>query len=498
MYSTIGSDKPASPSGLKRLARRDLPTTPRVPPSRPRETESAPVARATTFTFPAISIDLLIAWLLSGFKWIVILALLGAAAGYGYAQFSKPRFTATTDLIIDPASLQVMGNDVFQSAYDQNAQLLGVESKLRVLTSGNVLRRVVVNLDLANDPEFNGRGDGLDLSFLGLAGERTTGDPVLTAIGALEKKISAWREERSFVVTLAASSQDPVKAALIADAAVSAFQTELAQAEADSASRAVTALTVRLSELKGGVAEAEDAVAVFRRDNGLEASNGELVSTTSLTLLNQQASEAQRTLTTAQALYDQLTDPTTGRANVDAVSTATMVALRTQYGLLKQDADAAATRFGPLHPTRAAAERQLTGLQQQINAEAARAVQSAKLDLDQARNAVALIETQTRNARSTVATDGQAQIQLRELERTAKARSDVYEATLARAQEIAERQQLDTTNIRLITPATPPGTRSWPPKTMVVAGAGGFGGAALAIVLILGLGLLAEFKRQRK
>jgi polysaccharide biosynthesis transport protein len=496
MYSTLGSDKPAPLSGLKRLARRDLPSTPRVP-AKPRENDAAAPTTLRAFSFPKLSLDLLISWLLSGLKWIAILAVIGAAIGFSYSQFAKPRYTAFTDLIIDPANLQVMNNDVFQAAYDQNAQLLDVESKLRVLTSGNVLRKVVTDLNLQNDPEFSGQ-DGLDLSFIGIAAPPAVDDPVLAAIGALEKKVAAWREERSFVVTLSLSSEDPVKAAKIADAIVAGFQSELARAEAESASRAANSLTDRLSELKGGVADAEDAVAKFRRENGLEESNGELVSTLSLTLLNQQAMDAQQALIAAQAHYQELTDPTTGRANADAVDSATMVALRTQYGLLRQDADAAATKFGPLHPTRAAAERQLAGLQQQIAAETARAVQSAKLAVAQATSAVAQIDAQAKAARGTVAVDGQAQVQLRELEREAKARSDVYEATLARSREITERQQLDTTNIRVISPATPPGARSWPPKAMVTTGAGGFGGLALGIALVLGLGLLSEFKRQRK
>ena len=44
----------------------------------------------------------------------------------------------------------------------------------------------------------------------------TSSDPKLAALGALEKKVTARREERSFVVTVAASSESAEKAALIA------------------------------------------------------------------------------------------------------------------------------------------------------------------------------------------------------------------------------------------------------------------------------------------
>ena len=161
------------------------------------------------------------------------------------------------------------------------------------------------------------------------------------------------------------------------------------------------------------------------------------------------------------------------------------------------EVDAAAAIYGPLHPNRGSGERQLAGLQAQINAEAARYVQSIALDLEQARGTVTQLEAEASDARATVAIDGTALVQLRDLERDAKAKSDVYEAFLQRAREITERQQLDTTNIRVISPATPPATRSWPPRGYVVAGAGAVGGIALGVALALGLGFLAASRQLR-
>ena len=59
-------------------------------------------------------------------------------------------------------------------------------------------------------------------------------------------------------------------------------------------------------------------------------------------------------------------------------------------------------------------------------------------------------------------------------------------------------QEADTTNIRVISPATPPSVRSWPPRGVVVAGMGGALGAGLGIVLVLAFGLLGALRRQKK
>lgn len=492
MYSTLDSGKISDASGLRRLARRDLPSTPRVPPRAAVQPVSAPAPFGGTW--PELSVVATLGWLFSRFRWIVILVALGVAAGAGYTMLAKPKYTAYADLIIDPANLQVMTNDVYQRAFDQNAQLLAVESRLRVLTSGNVLRRVATELHLAADPEFQ-PAPGFPL--FGLGGRPTPADPVLDAVGLLESKVGAWREERSFVVTLSVSSESADKAARIAAAIVEAFKAELAQGDAEGASRAAGALMDRLAELKTGVTAAEDAVASFRRVHGLQESQGELVSSGALAQLNTQVADARQALIAAEARYAELTDPTSGRVNADAVDTATMVQLRTQYSILKQQTDAAATTYGPLHPARATTERQLAGLAQQIADETQRAVQAARLAVKQARGTLAQLQVQAQAARVTVATDGEALVQLRDLERDAKAKSDIYEAFLARAGEVNERERIDTTNVRIISPPTPPGARSWPPKVMVGAGLGGFAGGALGIALALGLGFLAETKRLR-
>ena len=101
-----------------------------------------------------IGLDLLLRWLGAGVKWMVIGLILGLAAAALYAMTASPRYQVFTDLIVDPASLNVVTNDVFTVSPQRDAQLLEVESKLRVLTSRNVLARVVDKLDLVHDREF--------------------------------------------------------------------------------------------------------------------------------------------------------------------------------------------------------------------------------------------------------------------------------------------------------------------------------------------------------
>jgi hypothetical protein len=88
--------------------------------------------------------------------------------------------------------------------------------------------------------------------------------------------------------------------------------------------------------------------------------------------------------------------------------------------------------------------------------------------------------------------DNDAQVELRDLTREAAAKTAIYEAFMVRAREITQRQNLDTTNIRVISPPVPPKSRSWPPRTIQVAGFGAIAGMVLGVLAVLAQGIWRE------
>ncbi|MNT53806.1 putative tyrosine-protein kinase in cps region [compost metagenome] len=97
--------------------------------------------------------------------------------------------------------------------------------------------------------------------------------------------------------------------------------------------------------------------------------------------------------------------------------------------------------------------------------------------------------------KSNVFTDNEAQVQLRDLERDARAKAAIYETHLARAQQITERQQTDTTNVRVISRALPPNARTWPPRTLILLIAGGMLGFFLGVSVAIARGLWRFVRR---
>ena len=91
-------------------------------------------------------------------------------------------------------------------------------------------------------------------------------------------------------------------------------------------------------------------------------------------------------------------------------------------------------------------------------------------------------------------TENDAQVRLRELERDARSKAAVYDTYLSRTHQISERQQIDTSNVRVISPPMPPQSKSWPPSSLLMMIGGAFAGAVFGVLLALTLGLFGHMR----
>jgi uncharacterized protein involved in exopolysaccharide biosynthesis len=450
----------------------------------------AGMGREAVASYLQIDLPRLLSWLRKGLKWIALAALIGLIAGVAYAKLVKPRYTVTTDILIDPAGLQIVSNDLFGQSQQKDALLLNVESKRQTLVSRSVLLRAIEALDLQDDPEFVPPPSWLS-SIRSLFGGSGTGRSAeVKALDTLEKRLTARRDELSFVVNMSVWTWDPQKSVRISDAVIKAFREELVDADTAGARRSVEALTVRIGELKDDVNKADEAVQAFRREHKLQSSQGELISSRSMSQINQQLVEARQRLIAAESRYRELSS--SHAADAAATQSSTVSALRSQYAALKSKVAAQSRVLGPRHPDVVQESSSLNALQAEIDAEVRRVVLAAKNELEQARSNEAALEAEAASAGKEVFTDNDAQVKLRELTREASAKAAIYESFLLRAREISERQKLDTTNIRVISPAVLPKDRSWPPGTIQLAGFGAMAGMVLGVLGVLGFGIASD------
>jgi polysaccharide biosynthesis transport protein len=422
----------------------------------------------------------------------VLLALL-------YGLLATPLYTSSTQILIDPRDRRIVTNEVTPEGVAPDGGVAIVESQMLVVTSDIVLRRVIQRQHLDADPEFGGPPTGLaalvrrPLAAVGINLDGADSrDVELKALRALKKRIGAKRSDKAFVVDVFVSSESRDKAARIADGIAQAYLEDQAEARASASGRASVALGGRLDALRKRVQEAEDQVVQYKEQHKIIAAGGVLVSDQQLSEMTVQLNASRGKTAEARARYEQIMrarkSGIEAGATPEAVLSQTIGQLRTQYAEVARQRAELGAMVGPRHPSIINLDAQIQGVQKLINEELARIAAAAKSDLERTQASEQALETDLEALKQKAVVNSQASVRLRELEREVDASRAIYQAFLTRARETGEQQTIDNTNARVISKATAPRDKSWPPRLLLLAVAlvGGLG-------IGTGVGLMREY-----
>ena len=423
---------------------------------------------------------------------IASVALLCACLAVAIGKSLTPKYTASAQLYIDPRELQLVDRELTPRAPDLSGLAMVVESQGRVITSNNVLLRVIRETNLEKDPEFGG-GDAKSLfgTLLGLFGielRPSAEQQKLIQTAALEqliRHINVKKTDKTFIVDIDVWSIDPAKAAMISNAIAKAYLTESTQSQATRVRRATSDLSSRLAELQERLRNAENTLAVYKAQNNFVGTQDTLISDQQLSASNQRLAAARALTLDAQAKYDQIEASrkasTDAGAIPEALQSPTIANLRSQYADARKRQAELQGELGPRHPALRQIEQQVDDLRRTIAEETNRFLQAAKNDLTRAREYEASLNKALETQKRQSVQMSQASVHLRELERDVEASRDVYQSFLKRSRETEEQETLNTSSARIIGDATIPQRRTFPPGMSLFAMIGSvLGGLAAA------------------
>jgi uncharacterized protein involved in exopolysaccharide biosynthesis/Mrp family chromosome partitioning ATPase len=425
---------------------------------------------------------------------IAAAALICACAAIAIGKTLTPKYTATAQLYVDPRELQLVDRELTPRSQDTSGLAMVVESQARLITSNSVLLQVIQDTRIDKDPEFGGESRGIMASLLGLfgielgsTGEAKSGETA--ALEALNRHINVKKTDRSFIVDIEVWSYDPAKAAMLANALSSAYLTESKRSQSTAARRATTDLSGRLKELQQRLRNAENVLATYKAQNNFVGTQDTLISDQQLSASNQRLAAARALTLDAQAKYDQIESSrraaTDAGAIPEALQSATIANLRSQYAEARKRYAELTSELGPLHPSLRQMEKQVDDLRRTINEEVDRFAQSAKNDLTRARDFEASLNKALEAQKRQSVQLSQASVRLRELERDVEASRDVYQSFLKRSRETEEQETLNTSSARVIGEATVPQRRTFPPAMSLIAMIGFVLGALAAAAWVV-------------
>ncbi len=431
-------------------------------------------------------------------RWAAVVgAILCIAAAFAFYLTVKPTYEASAQVYIDPQDLKLLRNDLNPALTPGDSGVVIIESQTRIMESAAVLRRVVEKLDLTSDPEFVGKPNPVTAFLRGLLkGPSKPSDKVQVAADALGKSVHVVRADRTYVIEVYARSHDAQKSADIANAVVSAYLELREQARADQAGVASQSLEDRLAGLRDNVQKNEEAVEDFKAKNNIVGTNGSLLVENRLSDANKAVSAAEEAMDQAKAQLDQLTamknNPTRFLSSAEALKSTDVSRLRGDLERAQASIGNLSATLGPRHPQRLAAQSQLDAINRSIGQEIQRLQSNAQLAYDRAKTERTAAAAQVSRLSDQLKKMDSLRVHLRQLERDAQSSREVYEEALLRTRETREQGKLSTINVQVVSQATAPLKKKFPPSLKILLPLALMMGAGLGAALGMARGALAS------
>jgi exopolysaccharide transport family protein len=434
---------------------------------------------------------------------ILFVTALAAAISLIYLRVTPPTYTAQVKVLFGSAKAQfVQQQSMLAESPLDVAQL---ESQIEIIKSKAIAASVINQINLANDPDFNASVPPLQKLlgiFRGSSGaEPAKRDDMTSAeakdglIAAFQDKLQVSRVGMSNVIEISFSSRNPQRAAQVANAVANTYIADQLNAKFEANRIATSWLQDRLRELGQQALTAERAVNAFKVQNNIVAVGGRLMDEQQVSDLNGRLVAARAQTSDALARLDRFqiilrqNEANTANASLDAsvsdaLSSPIINNLRQQYLELSRRETDWSARFGHNHLAVVNLRTRMRDLRTSILEEVRRLSETARSDYEVAKQRQEEIEKQLTQAVSQSRTTNSAEATMRELETSAKGYRSLYESFLQRYMGAVQQESFPITEARVISPASPPQSKS-KPKSFLVLILGVLGGLALGTGLAL-------------
>ncbi len=411
--------------------------------------------------------------------WIIVPTLLAAVLLVAAVNMITPRYKSEARILIDGREnifLRPNGErNEERNALDAEA----VTSQVQLLLSRDLAREIIRKNKLAERPEFDPVLQGISpvkslLTLFGIGRDPFSLTPEERVLDAYFDRFTAYAVDKSRVIVIEFQSRDPELAVRVANSIAEGYLVVQQGARQEQAKSAGQWLSGEIDNLRKKVAEAESRVEDFRSKSSL------FVGTNNTTLSNQQMGELNTQLNNARALKS------------DAESKARLIREMLQSGkpieasevlnseltrrlseqrvtLRAQLAEQSSTLLDN-HPRIKELKAQLSDLDRQLREEASKISRSLDNDSRIAGGRVEGLSASLEQLKKLATSTNGQDVQLRALEREAKAQRDLLESYLAKYREATTRENIDAAPAdgRIISRASVSNTPAYPKKLPVV------------------------------
>lgn len=435
--------------------------------------------------------------------WIVVPTVLALVASVAIVNLITPRYKSESRILIDGRENVFLRPSSDRSTEERQAlDPEAVTSQVQLVLSRDLAREIIKKNKLAERPEFDPVLQGVSplkslAALVGIGRDPFSMTPEERVLDAYYDRLQAYAVDKSRVIVVEFQSQDPELAVRVANSIADGYLVLQQNARQDQARNASQWLSGEIENLRKKVSDAEAKVEDFRSKSSL------FVGTNNTTLSNQQMGEVNTQLNNARAmkadaesrarLIKEMLQSGKPIEASEVVNSELMRRLSEQRVTLRaQLAEQSSTLLGN-HPRIKELKAQLGDLDGQIRDEAAKISRSLENDARIAGGRVDGLTTSLEQLKKQATSTNGQDVQLRALEREAKAQRDLLETYLGKYREASTRESIDSAPAegRIISRAIVSNTPAYPKKLPIVLVA-----TLATLLLSSGLVVTGELLRQ--
>jgi succinoglycan biosynthesis transport protein ExoP len=452
---------------------------------------------------PATGIPDILETLRRRWRFLIVGCLIGLTLALAYIALATRLYTSTASILSDTRMNQNLQTQKIVESTPIDSSI--VNSQVKIFSSESIILPVIKSMNLAHDSEFVGPPHALGAQILwqitklinrvtqslGLKDDRTIDAEAFlerTAVETFLNRLTTRREETSYVIDVNFASEDPNKAARIANAVADAYIAADLAARTQSTKMASQWLQDRLIELKVQATDADRVLQNYKSTNNIVDTGRGLLNQQQLSDLNTQLISARTEIAEAKARLGRIrqigSDGIPDATVTDALNNSVITRLRAQYLDLAARAADLASRLGQGHITVVRLHEQMDELRKSIRNEEQRIADAYASDYEIAKAREKSLTDSMYQLVGEAGASSQAQVMMRDLESSADTYRNLYNHFLQKFEETIQTQTIPVTDSRIVTRATPPLYKSSPKSALALAGGivlGLFMGAGAAI-----------------
>ncbi|HUS53403.1 MAG TPA: GumC family protein [Thermohalobaculum sp.] len=424
-----------------------------------------------------MSFDQFVAAFRRQFPSIMRFMLLGAVFGLGYGLFSRPIYSAYSNILLNP---QIVSSDNDVESYALTSKSLDnayVDSQLEIMKSGNVLSSISSTLNLIDDPRFDPKSPspvGSILSMVLGSGDKAEQDFVreMGVRDNLRDNLFVDRLGDTYVLEVRYESPDPELAAAIANAFASAYISQQVEAKYAVARRTERELNDLLAETRHQASNANIELEKFRQENDIIMAGNVILQELQMIETTRALAEASAERTAIEARIDfvrSIMNDHISTIGTDTINNQIVSDLRAQYLTYSRQYEKTAEELGSEHPQALLLKEEMARVQKIISGEISRVLESYQIDFEVALTRERMLTAELEAAKQSVSERRANSVRLDDLTSETEMYRAQYESMLRRHQSAVQQQQsLSVSEARIISEAVRPLRPERPRKKLIL------------------------------